>query len=406
MAHNNIDKSNLPLKGIRVLDMGQLIAGPFAATLLGDFGAEVIKVELPGIGDNARDVGPRYKNVPLWWKVEGRNKKSITLDVRKESGQKILKRLVEISDVLIENYLPGTLEKWNLSPDELKSVNPDLVLIRVSAYGQTGPYSKRYGYDRIALAYSGILYFSGYPGETPVKPGIAWVDYTTGIFSAFAAMIALYSRDTKKGGTGQVADIALYECMFRIIEYCVPQYHFLGEIRERTGNRHPCTAPGNTYITKDNECIITACSNDRTFNRLAKVMGKEHLSGDPRFKDANTRIKNADEIEKIVQDWISQFTLKDLLKKLNEGGVPASKIFSIKDVFNDPHIQVRENILDVDDKFLGKVKMQGVVPKLSGTPGRVKSTGPELGEHNSEIYKDLLKLNQAEINLLRKGNVI
>lgn len=404
---NKKDKrNNLPLIGIRVIDLGQLIAAPFAATLLGDFGAEVIKVELPGIGDNIRELGPQFEDIPLWWAIEGRNKKSITLDLRQKSGQEIFKRLAAVSDVLIENYLPGTLEKWNLGPEELKFINPQLVIIRVSGFGQTGPYKERYGYDRIALGVGGVLYISGYPNMPPVRPGIAWGDYTAGLFSAFAAMVALYYRDIQEGRIGQIIDVALYECVFRLLEYCVPQYYFLGEIRERTGNLHPATAPGNTYATKDNQWVVVACTNNRVFQRLTKIMDREDLIIDFRFKDVPKRVKHQYEIDKIVGEWIKNYTLEEILQIFNEGGIPATSIYSIKDIFEDPHYHARNNILEVEDKLLGKVKMQGVVPKFSLTPGEVKNTGPTLGEHNKEIYENLLRLTPEEIAYLQKNNII
>jgi formyl-CoA transferase len=405
-VESDLSKKNGPLTGIRVIDLGQLIAGPFAATLLGDFGAEVIKIELPEVGDNIRDLGPRYKDTPLWWAVVGRNKKSVTLDLRKKAGQEIFKKIVAISDVLIENYLPGTLEKWNLGPEVLKAINPRLVFIRVSGFGQTGPYKTRYGYDRIALAVGGLMYISGYPELPPVRPGIPWADYTAGLFSALAAMMALYHRDGKNTGQGQMADIALYECIFRLLDWDALDYDTSGVIRERQGNFYPASAPANTYITSDDQYVVIACTNDRVFKKLVKIMGREDLLDDLNFNTQMKRIENQKVIDKIVADWVKLFKQKDLLKMLIDGGVPASSIYNIKDIFEDPHYQARESIVAVDDPGMGKVHMQGIVPRLSLTPGSLNSIGPKLGEHNKEIYQDLLSLDSSELDQLRLEGVI
>jgi formyl-CoA transferase len=403
MTENNNDSL---LGGIRVIDCGQLIAGPFAATLLGEFGAEVIKVEQPGEGDNIRAVGPLYNEFPIWWAVEGRNKKSVTIDLRKAAGQRVFKKLVSVSDVLVENYLPGTMAKWNLSDEELRSVNKDIVIIHVSGFGQTGPYMNRYGFDRIALAVGGILHLCGYPDAPPVRPGVALVDYVAGIFGALSAMMALYYRDAR-GKVAQSVDIALYECAFRILDYYVIDFALRQATRERSGNLHPVSAPANTYTTKDNQWLVLASANDRVFRRLVRLMEREDLLEDPRFSTMRSRsLYHQKEIDGIVAEWISKQTFEEIFPKLIERGIPAAPIYNIQNIFEDPHYRERGIICEIDDPTLGKVKMQGVVPRFSATPGKVTSIGPRLGEHTSQILSELLGFTAEEIADMKKDNVI
>jgi formyl-CoA transferase len=394
------------LGGIRVIDCGQLLAGPFAATLLGEFGAEVIKVEQPGEGDNIRAVGPLYKEVPLWWAVEGRNKKSVTIDLRKATGQMVFKKLVSVSDVVVENYLPGTMAKWNLGDEELRAINKDIVIIHVSGFGQTGPYMNRYGFDRIALAMGGILHLCGYPDAPPVRPGVALVDYITGIFGALSAMMALYYRDARHK-EAQSVDVALYECAFRLLEYNVIDFALTQTTRERSGNFHPVSAPANIYTTKDNKWLVMACANDRVFRRLVKLMEREDILEDPRFSNMRVRSsKYQKEIDRIVAEWVSMHAFDDIFPKLIERGIPAAPIYNIQNIFEDPHYRERGMICEVDDPNLGKVKMQGVVPRFSATPGKVTSIGPKLGEHTDEILSKLLGFTTKEITDMKKDNVI
>lgn len=394
------------LQGIRVIDCGQLVAGPFAATLLGEFGAEVIKVEQPGEGDSIRAGGPVYNDVPLWWAVEGRNKKSVTIDLRQPAGQEVFKKLVAVSDVLVENYLPGTLDRWSLGEEELRAVNQNMVIIHVSGFGQDGPYRNRYGFDRIAMAMGGILYLSGYPDLPPVRPGVPIIDYITGIFGALSAMMALYYRDARRK-EAQAVDIALYECAFRLLDYCVLDYHLTGTVRERNGNLYPVSAPANVYTTKDGKWLVLACANNRVFRRICQVMGREDLLEDPRFINMRERgLYHQKEIDEIVAEWVAQHTFDELFPRLIENGVPAAPIYSIRDIFEDPHYRERGMLCEVDDPRLGKVKMQGVVPRFSATPGRVTSIGPELGQHTDEVLSQLLGFSAAEIADLRQKGVI
>lgn len=400
-------KSNapLPLAGIRVLDLGTRIAAPFAATLLADFGAEVIKVELPGSGDFMRSIGPFADAYSLWWAVEGRNKKSITLDLRQPRGQALLKRLIALADVAIENFQPGTLEGWGLGYEALRALNPGLILTRASVYGQTGPYRERPGLDRNGIGFGGLLYITGYADRPPVRPGVIISDYLTGVFNAFAVMLALYHRDVHRGG-GQWADLALYESVFRILEHTVAAYDRLGTVREREGNRLRNSAPLDNWQTRDGEFVCIVAAGDGLFPRLARAMGREDLLHDPRFATLRARAEHADAINTIVGDWVKEHTAAEIEAVLVAAEVPVSRAYSIADIAADPHYAARQDIVVVDDPSIGPVRMQAVYPRLSATPGRIERGAPKLGEHNREVYAGLLGLNDAEMAALQADGVI
>ena len=395
-----------PLDGVRVLDVGTLIAGPFGATLLGDFGAEVIKVEQPGVGDGIRGGVAEYEGVGLHWLSHGRNKCSITLNLRERRGQEILKRLICISDVLIENFTPGTFEEWGLGWDEVHALNPRLVMVRVSGFGQSGPYSRRPGYDRIALGFSGYLYTTGYPDRPPVRPSIATADFTTAIFNALAALLALYWRDAQGGGEGQMIDLALFEPLFRISEDTVPAFDKLGIVRERTGNRNPGFNPADNFQTQDGRWIMIAAGGQRVYERLTEVMGRPDLATDPRYSDARGRAKHADELCAEIQRWTEQHTYNEVFNALDAANVPAGGVYSVREIMTDPHYEARDEIAEVTHPIAGTVKMPGVVPKLSRTPGEIRFPGAELGEHNVAVYGGLLGLSEAEQDELRAAGVI
>ncbi|MDG2278115.1 MAG: CoA transferase [Pseudomonadales bacterium] len=379
-----------PLDNVRVLDIGTLLAGPWGATLLGDFGAEVIKVEQPGIGDALRGTSKEGEaGNPLHWLVDARNKKSITLNLRVAEGQEILRSLVEHADVLIENFTPGTLEKWNLGWEVLKAINPQLIMVRVSGYGQTGPYANRPGYDRIALGFSGYMYPTGFPDRYPVRPAFPTADYNTATFGAYAAMLALYQRDAN-GGTGQMIDLALYEPPFRITASLVAGWEKTGQNRERIGNRNPGFAPAGTFETNDGRYVQIAAGGDNVWQRLAKIMGGIALAEDKRFLKSRDRIKRADELERLLGDWIQSRSFEDIERQLVAAGVPVGGIYRAEDIAQDPHYRARDSLIEVEDAEQGTITMPGVVPKLSETPGSVEWTGPKLGAHNEEIYGDLL----------------
>jgi len=396
----------MPLQGIRVLDIGTLIAGPFGATLLGDFGAEVVKVEQPGRGDNLRGTpGPDGAARPTSWMIEARNKKSISLNLRVEAGQAILRELVAVSDVLFENFTPGTLERWNLGWDRLREINPSLIMVRVSGYGQTGPYSKRPGYDRIALGFSGYMYPTGFPDRAPVRPAFPTADFNTATFGALAAMFALYHRDAR-GGEGQMIDLALYEAPFRITNDLVASYVERGVIRERIGNRNPTFAPAGTFETREGRYIQIAAGGDNVFARLAGAMDRPELARDERYATSQARIARADELEALLAEWIGQHDFATVERRLVEANVPAGGIYTARDIPEDPHYQARESVIRVPDETAGEVVMPGVVPKLTSSPGRVRWAGPPLGAHNEEIYRDLLGKTAAELARLAGEGVI
>lgn len=394
------------LDGIRVLDIGTLLAGPWGATLLGDFGAEVIKVEQPGQGDALRGTPSEGKaSRPLHWLVDARNKKSVTLNLREPDGQTLLKQLVAVSDVLFENFTPGTLEKWDLSWETLKAINPRLIMVRVSGYGQTGPYNTRPGYDRIALGFSGYMYPTGFPDRYPVRPAFPTADYNTATFGAYAAMLALYQRDAQ-GGEGQMIDLALYEPPFRITSSMVATYARTGKNRERIGNRNPGFAPAGTYETADGRYLQIAAGGENVWRRLTEAMQQPTLRDDPRFSTSAARIKNADALDELLAEWIGQYEFAHLEQLLVSTGVPAGGIYRAQDIAQDPHFAARESLIAIEDEEQGAVEMPGVVPKLSDTPGRVSHTGPHLGQHNDEIFSQLLGLSEAELKELREKQII
>jgi crotonobetainyl-CoA:carnitine CoA-transferase CaiB-like acyl-CoA transferase len=396
---------HLPLAGIRILDLGTRIAAPFAATLLGDFGAEIIKVELPGCGDFMRGIGPFVDGYSLWWAVEGRNKKSITLDLRKPRGQEVLKRLIVVSDVAVENFQPGTLEEWGLGYETLRAINPGLILTRASVYGQTGPYRDRPGLDRNGIGFGGLLYITGHRDRPPVRPGIIISDYLTGVFNAFAIMLALYHRDVRRGG-GQWVDLALYESIFRILEHTVASYDRLGAVREREGNRLRNSAPLDNWESKDGQFVCIVAAGDGLFPRLARAMGREDLLSDARFATFSARVVHADAINAIVGDWVRQHTAAEVEAILVAAQVPVTRAHSIADIAADPHYAAREDIVSVDDPVIGAVRMQAVYPRLSETPGRIQRGAPPLGEHNDEVYGSLLGLSADERASLQADGVI
>ena len=396
----------LPLEGLRILDAGSRIGAPFAATLLADFGAEVWKIELPGQGDFMRTIGPFDDGYSLFWAVEGRNKKSITLDLRKPRGQDLFKRLVPLADAIVENFQPGTLEGWGLGYEVLEALNPKIILTRATVYGQDGPYRDRPGLDRNGIAHGGLLYLTGYPDRPPVRPGIIISDYVTGIFNALSILIALYERDTHGSGRGQSVDLALYESMFRLMEHTVASYDRLGVVREREGNRLKNSAPLDNWETRDGQFVSIIAAGDGLFPRLAKAMDRPDLLQDPRFKTLADRAQHADEINAVVAAWCRGRTAEEIERILVDAQVPVCRAFSIRDIFADPHYAARGDIALVDDPTIGPVKMQGVYPRLSRTPGAIRRGAPRLGEHNREIYQGVLGLADEEVESLARDGVI
>jgi crotonobetainyl-CoA:carnitine CoA-transferase CaiB-like acyl-CoA transferase len=396
-------KDKGPLAGIRVIDIGTMVAGPVAATLLADLGADVIKIEQPGRGDSLRHIGPAVQGESLWWNVEGRNKKSVTLDLHHPEGQRILKEMLKHADVLVENFRPGILGKWNLSWEYLKQVNPRLVMLSVSGYGQTGPYANRAGYDRIALAMGGTLNATGYPDRAPVKLGTAMADYSTALFGAYGIMVALYHRDTR-GGEGQQIDLSLYETVFRFTDVMVTAYDKMGLPRERTGNLHFAAAPGDHFETCDGRYIVLTVSNDRMFGRLCEIIPA--LGGEERYSTHAKRTACVEELNIIVAAWIKSLPVLEVSRILEEKGLAYSLIYSIKDIVADPHYEARGTIASVEHPQIGELKMPAVQPRFSGTPPPQIRPAPALGADTDEILRELAGLSAGQIAELRSSGTV
>ena len=394
------------LDGLTVLDCATFVAAPFCCTLLGEFGATVIKVEQPGLGDDLRRLGRRAASgQPDWWLVESRNKKAITCNLRAAEGQALLKRLAVSADVLAENFRPGTMERWGLGWEDLRAVNPGLVMVRISAFGQTGPARERPGFGRIAAAVSGASYLSGYPDRPPVSPGTPTIpDYLAGAFGAFGALAALRHRE--RTGEGQVVDIGLYEPMLRMLDELIPVYGATGYVRERIGSATEYVVPHNHYPTRDRGWIAIACTNDRMFERLAvKAMGQPPLVSE--FPTMAARLARRDEVDAAVARWVAALDVTEALARLDAAEVPCSRVASVRDIFDDAQVRARGNILERPSPLGGLLQMVGVVPRLSATPGEVRHAGPlEIGADNEEIYCGRLGLSRDELAALRAKNVV
>lgn len=391
------------LKGVRVIDMSTVIASPFAAGLMADFGAEVIKVEMPGKGDPFRGLGPYHQGKGVRWSTMGRNKKCVTLDLHHEEGKKVFLDLVSKSDVVFENFRVGTLDKWGLDMETLKKANPDIIVVRVTGYGQTGPYKDKAGFGTPATAYSGITYITGHPDKPPVSPSFSLTDYVAGLYACMSAMIALYHRDALKG-KGQEVDVSLYEGLFRMQEILVADYQLNGKIRERKPMLSGTSSPGGTYQTKDGKWIVLVCSTDRTFEYLTNAMNRRDLL--EKYSKNIDRLRDDAFIDVIVKDWVASLDYKDMKEIADKEGVPVSLIYSIEDIFNDPHYQAREDIIEMPHPDFGAIKMPGITPKFSETPGEVKWIGPEIGSHNDEVFKEILGMSDEEIDSLKDKNII
>jgi succinyl-CoA:(S)-malate CoA-transferase subunit B len=394
------------LQGCRVLDVATFLAGPFCATQLGEFGADVIKIELPGVGDATRRFGTMHEcGDTLPWLSESRNKKCITLDLRKSDGVVLLKRLVAEADVLVENFQPGTMEKWGLGWNVLSEVNPRLIMVRISGFGQTGPYKDRPGFGRIGNAFGGLSFLAGYPDRAPVTPGSATIpDYLSGLYGALGTLLALQARE--KTGRGQVVDIGLYESIFRILDELAPAFAYKGYVRQRMGPGTVNVVPHSHYPTKDNRWIAIACTSDKIFERLAIAMGRPELAAPDRWGTIAARERDRAIVDDTVAIWTAQFNRDDLMRKCESEQVPCGPVYAIDEIFEDPHYAARENILRMTDPRAGDLAVPNLVPRLSDTPGRVNWLGPELGSHNDEIYKGLLGLDDAELERLKGAGVV
>ena len=393
------------LSDIRVIELGQLLAGPYCGQLLGDHGAEVIKIEDPSTGDPMREWGrekPYGKS--LWWPIVARNKKSVTANLRTPEGQQIVRDLIANADILLENFRPGTLEKWGLGYEELTAINPGLILVRVSGFGQTGPYAPRPGYASIGEAMGGLRYVVGDPDRPPSRCGISLGDSLAATFATLGALTALHHRD--RTGRGQVIDASIYESVFAYMESLIPEWEIGHYQRERTGSTLPNVAPSNVYPTKDGDTILIAANMDTVFRRLAAAMGKAELAEDPRYATHSARGAHDKELDVIISEWSSQWAADELLDHLTENSIPSGRVYTAKDIVADPHFAAREAIVRVPDATFGEFPMPNVFPLLSETPGEVKWTGPELGQHNDEVYRGILGFDDARMDDYRARGII
>ncbi|WP_173916726.1 CaiB/BaiF CoA-transferase family protein [Halobacillus sp. Marseille-Q1614] len=399
------EEERLPLENLRVIELGTLLAGPFSGRLLADFGAEVIKVEPPGKADPMRKWGKEVNGTGLWWPIQSRNKKSITINLREEDGQNLLKELIKEADVLIENFRPGTMEKWNLSYEELSEINPRLIMVRTSGFGQTGPYKQRAGFGSVGEAMGGLRYVTGYTDRAPTRIGISIGDTLAAMFATIGCLVAVNERSIS--GKGQVVDTALYESVFSVMESLIPDYMLADFVRERMGNILPGVAPSNIYLTKDETYIVIGANADGVFRRLSEAMGQEELADDPDYATHEARGRNMKKLDLLIEEWTKTMTSRDALSLLEEKGVPSGLIYSAKDMVEDPHYKEREMIVNVDHPELGDFPMPGVVPKLSRTPGKIKHPGSTgMGEHNEAIFKEILKYSDEQLEALKANGII
>lgn len=394
-----------PLEDVRVLELGQLIAGPFCGQYLADFGAQVVKVEPPGKGDAMRQWGSTdEQGRPVWWPVIGRNKRSMTLDLRQAEGQAVLRRLLPEVDILIENFRPGTMERWGLGWDALHAINPRLIMVRITGFGQDGPYASRAGFASVCEAMGGMRYIAGYPDRPPVRMGISIGDTLAGMHGAMGALMALHERE--RSGEGQVVDSAIYESVMTVMESLIPEYDKLGRIRERSGSKLAGIAPSNAYPAADGREVIIGGNQDTVFRRLCEVMGEPELADDPRYATHQARGANQEALDARIAEWTRQLDAEAIVDRLAAAGVPAGLVYRAPEMMADPHIAAREAIVRVPDRRFGDIAMQNAFPRLSRSPGGVRHTGPELGEHSEEVLQAWGDYSADEIEALRANGVI
>jgi succinyl-CoA:(S)-malate CoA-transferase subunit B len=406
MTHET--NAGLPLAGIRVIDVATVVAGPYCASILGEFGAEVLKVEHPVGGDALRRFGtPTRRGDTLTWLSEARNKKSVTIDLHRAEGVDLFKQLIEKSDIVCENFRPGTLEKWGLGWEVLHEINPGLIMLRVTGYGQTGPYRHRPGFARIAHAVGGLAYLAGMPKGTPVTPGSTTLgDYLTGLYGCLGVLMALRYRE--RTGCGQYVDAALYESVFRCTDELAPAYSMYGVVRERHGPTHNDFAcPYGHFPTRDGKWVAIACATDKLFQRLAQAMGRPELASSSTYGEQKTRLENRQDVNEIVRDWCGSLTREEVLEHCYATGAPAGPLNTIADIFGDRQFHARRNLVAIDDEDVGEtIIVPSVLPRLSETPGQIRRLGPRLGEHTAEVLSDLLGMDNQQIDELRNKRVI
>lgn len=398
--------SRKPLEGLKVLEMGQLLAGPFASVMLAWFGAEVIKVEPPVVGDPLRTWRTLYNGTALWWFILGRNKKSVTLNLRSPKGQAIVRKLAARVDVVLENFKPGTMEKWGLGYEDLKKINPRLIMTRVSGWGQTGPYSPKPGFASVAEAIGGLRFVTGFPDRPPVRPNLSLGDTLAGLHAALGTLAAVYYRDVAGSGRGQMVDVAIYESVFNMLEGMVPEYDKCGVVRQREGTSLTGIVPTGTYPCKDGKFVVIGGNGDSIFRRLANAMGRPDMAEDPRFEHNNDRVAHQQEIEDAIIAWTRQHTLPQVVQILEAAEVPVGPIYSVVDMLQDPHFLARGVFEDCTLPDGSSVKLPTIAPKMSETPGGTEWIGPPLGAHNQEILGELLGLSEQELQELAAEGVI
>ena len=399
----NTDSAQRPLDGLRVIEAGQLLAGPFAGTILGYYGAEVIKVEPPEVGDPIRRWRKLKNGQSLWWSSLGRNKKCVTLDLKSDRGRELMRELIDTADVIIENFKPGTMEKWGLGPDEFKQSNPGLIYARISGYGQTGPSAPKPGFASVCEGFGGFRYVNGFPNEAPVRPNLSIGDTLAGIHAALGILLAYINRTNS--GTGQIVDIAIFEAVFNLLEGVIPEYDGAGIIREPSGSTITGIVPSNTYRCEDGKLIVIGANTDSMFKRLADAMGDPVMAADARFTDNNKRVEHQDEIDGKIAAWAASLSAATALSELDAAGVAAGPIYSVKDIFEDPQYAARGLLqqVTVDGEPL---TIPAIVPHLSETPGATQWPGPRVGSHNDEVFSAVLNLSADEQSALRADGVI
>ena len=393
-----------PLDGIKVLELGQLIAGPFTTKILGEFGAEIIKIEPPLTGDPLRKWRLLHNGTSVWWASQSRNKKSVTVDLRSDEGQAIIRRLIKEVDILVENFRPGALESWGLSEESLKELNPDLIMVRISGYGQTGPSKDLPGFGVIGEAMAGLRHLSGEPGRPPVRVGVSIGDSLAALHAVIGALMALRHREVQKSG-GQVVDIALYESVFNMMESLVAEYSVFGEVRQPAGSSLPGITPSNAYLCADGKYVLIGGNGDSIFKRLMYLIGRADIAEDPAFAHNDGRSAEADYIDGIIANWAVQHNLDDVLVALHEQRIPAGRVYDIEDIFNDPHYKARDMLIDGELEDGTAVTLPGILPKLSKTPGKVSRRAPTLGQDTKDVLSEL-GLSAEELLELRNKGVI
>jgi formyl-CoA transferase len=391
-----------PLSNLKVVEMGQLIAGPFAAKTLADFGADVIKIEAPKTGDALRKWRLLKEGTSVWWQVQSRNKRSLSLDLRQAEAQEIVKKMITEADVLIENFRPGTLEGWGLDPNHLLQLNPKLIVLRISGYGQTGPYRDKPGFGVVAEAMGGLRHLTAEPGRVPVRVGVSIGDTLASLHGVIGILLALQERH--RSGLGQVIDIALYEAVFNCMESLLPEYSAFGEVRQAGGSALPGIAPSNAYLCADGGYVLVAGNGDSIFKRLMGMIGRDDLANDPALENNDGRVARVAELDQAIGDWAKSMTTDEALKRLDTVAVPAGKIYTVADIANDPHFRARGNIETIQMHDGSHLDVPGVIPKLSRTPGSIRTLAPNIGENTDDILRGI-GLTSAQIDSLKERGI-